>query len=461
MNSNRTSKITSERDFVVGEEYKIIGLHKSPWGSNDDVELDTKILHLDITAWKVADGPIVHNELWFLRRGITEDELDSLMNSLESEQVRTFTVTLERILEWKDRRTHACVFKLDSYEDALAHDEELAAIKKENDNPAYYSDSRFGMLNFSRLQGRWESKDERDSMETDEPFEFYFYTGTSDESELVALLKLAEEFWKFRLSWKEKVEDRIVTLFLDQKNSGLEQDKTPFTQKRFIRNLDFHSIGFRLAENHLSYRLEIRDSGMFGHRDFVVKGTAKGSSLDIQLVDNEYSEGEWESSSRTVGFDTSELVEVKKKDSIWTDKFSGVGATDAQLDAVETKLGIKIPESLRNQLRIRNGGNVADSEEFYIPSGGISEIRYWKKGSDYFSEYEDVEEGSGFPHLGIENLDDLIVFAHHVEEAFCLDYRHCGRNGMPAVSFMFLDSEIETQFENVDQWIEFLISLRS
>src|SRR5262245_51950745 len=124
--------------------------------------------------------------------------------------------------------------------------------------------------------------------------------------------------------------------------------------------------------------------------------------------------------------------------SIWDTSFIPdrcTPATSESISEAEVRLGIVIPEPMKDQLLVQNGGCLLECDRFNDASvhwtnatvDGIDQVQSWRRAKDdnWFENVQDVK-----------GLDLLIIIAAHSEAQLCLDYRKSGSNGMPCVTFV-------------------------
>ncbi|MCA9073163.1 MAG: SMI1/KNR4 family protein [Planctomycetaceae bacterium] len=134
------------------------------------------------------------------------------------------------------------------------------------------------------------------------------------------------------------------------------------------------------------------------------------------------------------------------------------------IDETETRLGIVIPKSLKEQLLIQNGGYIVHCDNYPFESDslhwtnatvdGIDQLDGWKRAKDdhWFESVEDVND-----------LHLLIRIASHSESQLCLDYRKTGPDGIPGVTYIdtaMNPIEIRIVAFTVDDFIRGLVSSR-
>jgi hypothetical protein len=113
-------------------------------------------------------------------------------------------------------------------------------------------------------------------------------------------------------------------------------------------------------------------------------------------------------------------------------------ATRQAIATAEKRLGVVIPKVFKDQLAVQNGGQVFLSEKG-VPFedtcrhwtnaivDGMTPVEKW----EIAAENHWFQNASNVPHLG-----SLVVIAAHSESQLCLDYRACGRKGIPAVVYI-------------------------
>lgn len=139
-------------------------------------------------------------------------------------------------------------------------------------------------------------------------------------------------------------------------------------------------------------------------------------------------------------------------------------ATTKMIDETEARLGVVIPQSLKEQLLIQNGGYIVkccdypfENDSLYWTNAtvdGIDELKGWKraKDDDWFESVEDIN-----------NLHLLIRIASHSESQLCLDYRKIGPNETPGVTYIdtaMNPTEIRIVTDTVDDFIRGLVASR-
>ncbi len=137
-----------------------------------------------------------------------------------------------------------------------------------------------------------------------------------------------------------------------------------------------------------------------------------------------------------------------------------VPATDELMDETERRLNVKIPESLRKNLRAQNGGYLLQCAP--VPflekcwwtnatADGIEHLQEWKLASEH-NWFESVDD--------LDNLDLLVCIAGHSESHLCLDYRSCGRKGTPAVTYVDVcqnPTKVVVVAKSIDEFIKILV----
>lgn len=127
-------------------------------------------------------------------------------------------------------------------------------------------------------------------------------------------------------------------------------------------------------------------------------------------------------------------------------------ASESEITAAETRLGVSIPAALKKQYRIQNGGDLLVSSQddaFEEAEGlfpflgnaacdGLLEIEEWCLASEH-EWFESVDD--------VDGLELLVVIAQHSEDQLCLDYRENGRRRVPGLTSFFvgLDPTGETK----------------
>lgn len=139
------------------------------------------------------------------------------------------------------------------------------------------------------------------------------------------------------------------------------------------------------------------------------------------------------------------------------DQYSGPPLTDEMVAAVEAKLGVKLPLSLLELLRERNGGFL---KKFCFDVPGEGEYEDMRiLGGIGWADGLDGEVGSLFMAEEYEYPAGLLWLAGDAHTNVVLDYRSCGPQGEPAVAWY--DAEFGTPpIHLANTFAEFLGMLR-
>ena len=137
-------------------------------------------------------------------------------------------------------------------------------------------------------------------------------------------------------------------------------------------------------------------------------------------------------------------------------------APDLIADA-EARLDVRIPESMKRNLLVQNGGYLIhcesypfDEDTFWTNAavGGFFPVQSWQPATEnhWFQAVEDVD-----------GLERLICIAAHSESQLCLDYRRSGRQGVPGVTYVDVcrtPTEVTVVTQSVDDFINALVAAR-
>jgi hypothetical protein len=137
-------------------------------------------------------------------------------------------------------------------------------------------------------------------------------------------------------------------------------------------------------------------------------------------------------------------------------------ASDKAIAKAESRLGVTIPEVLKAQLRVRNGGHVFLSEKATpfekkcrlwtnAVVDGILPVQQWETAaaSNWFDSVSDVPA-----------LDLMVVLAGHSESQLCLDFRSSGAAGTPSVAYVdacTTPTELTTLAKTPDEFVAAII----
>lgn len=136
-------------------------------------------------------------------------------------------------------------------------------------------------------------------------------------------------------------------------------------------------------------------------------------------------------------------------------------ATDDDLNNAENRLQITIPQILRDQLQIYNGGFLFEFNEFPFEKNGF----YWTNatidGILDVASWELASENNWFESVeDVEGLNKLIVISAHSESQFCIDFRENG--AQPSVTYIDVSmnpTEVKT-ITTLENFIETIITLK-
>lgn len=144
-------------------------------------------------------------------------------------------------------------------------------------------------------------------------------------------------------------------------------------------------------------------------------------------------------------------------ETMWDPSHSyGEPASEKEIFDAEVRLGVRLPEILKRQLRAHDGGGVYRDEEndpfpakrpvmqwLNAAADGLLEVRHWTLASlEDDLEDEDIDE-----------LDKLVLIAHHSESHLLLDYRECGPDGMPDILSVFY-GEVPERVASLNEFVE-------
>jgi hypothetical protein len=138
-------------------------------------------------------------------------------------------------------------------------------------------------------------------------------------------------------------------------------------------------------------------------------------------------------------------------------------ATAQLIAQAEKRLGVTIPEAMRKNLRIQNGGCLPDCDPFPFEEvvlwtnatvDGILPVQKWELASrdHWFDSVNDVAK-----------LHLLVRIAAHSEAQLCLDYRKSGKARQPAVTFIDVcmnPTEVVVVAKSVDDFVDALVAAR-
>lgn len=140
-------------------------------------------------------------------------------------------------------------------------------------------------------------------------------------------------------------------------------------------------------------------------------------------------------------------------------------ATSDSITDAESRLGIVIPASMKQQLLIQNGGSLADCPEYPFDDSSINWTNATVDGIEPVESWERAKNDHWFDNVNdVTSLDLLIRIAAHSEAQLCLDYRKAGSNGLPGVTFIDVSTkptEVRIITERVDEFIRALVASRS
>lgn len=135
------------------------------------------------------------------------------------------------------------------------------------------------------------------------------------------------------------------------------------------------------------------------------------------------------------------------KETFWSDSTIGVQPrlTDEMVAGAESLLGVRLPSALLDLLRVQNGGIVADSWNSFPTAQPTS----WSDGHVPFDTLEGIGRAEGAlslldtPYL-VEEWglpSPLVLLTGDGHWWIALDYRECGPDGEPSVTWFDTDRD--------------------
>ncbi|MFI6101105.1 SMI1/KNR4 family protein [Lentzea sp. NPDC051213] len=147
----------------------------------------------------------------------------------------------------------------------------------------------------------------------------------------------------------------------------------------------------------------------------------------------------------------------------WSDSPNGVHPplTNETVRDAETLLGVRLPESLLELLRVQNGGGVVPSRSAFPTTAPTS----WAADHVPFEDLMGIgPAGRALTILGTPYLvkewglpSPVVLLTGDGHWWIALDYRTCGPNGEPAV--VWLDADSETELALAPDFRSFLAGL--
>ncbi|MFB9903576.1 SMI1/KNR4 family protein [Allokutzneria oryzae] len=135
------------------------------------------------------------------------------------------------------------------------------------------------------------------------------------------------------------------------------------------------------------------------------------------------------------------------KASFWSDSTESPPVTDEQVGEAERLLGVRLPASLVELLRVRNGGYVADAWNAFPTTKRTS----WSADHVPFEQLAGACEPEHWPSLAntpylIEEWElpqGLVLLSGDGHYWVALDYRACGPAGEPSVTWFECEADLD------------------